>query len=87
MNALSLLFDGLMALTLIVLAARLLFSRELFTSIVLFVAFGLLMALVWVRLDAGYVAMVEAAIGTGLTGALLLGAAAQLHADRDKDAR
>jgi uncharacterized MnhB-related membrane protein len=34
--------------------------------------FGLLMALTWVRLDAPDIALAEAAIGAGLTGALLL---------------
>lgn len=87
MTALSVLFDVLVTVTLVVLVARLLFSRKLFTSIALFVAFGLLIALAYVRLNAEYVALVEAAIGAGLTGALLLGAAGQLRADRDQDAR
>jgi energy-converting hydrogenase B subunit D len=43
----------------------------------LFIAFGLLMALVWGRLNAFDVAMAEAAIGAGLTGALLLAALAK----------
>src|SRR5262249_15990988 len=38
-----------------------------------------LLALVWVRLDAVDVALTEAAIGGGLTGGLLLGAAARLR--------
>ncbi len=86
MNALLVLFDGLVAVTLIVLVARLLFGRRLFTSLVLFVAFGLLMSLAWVRLNAEYIALLEAAIGTGLTGVLLLGAVSQLSADKDQDA-
>ena len=44
-----------------------------------FVAYGLLLALVWVRLDAVDVALTEAAIGGGLSGVLLLGAAARLR--------
>ena len=44
-----------------------------------FVAYGLLLALVWVRLDAVDVALTEAAIG-GLSGILLVGAAARLRA-------
>jgi len=36
------------------------------------------MALSWVRLDAPDVALAEAAIGAGLTGALLLAALARL---------
>jgi multisubunit Na+/H+ antiporter MnhB subunit len=45
-----------------------------------FIAYGLLLALIWVRLDAVDVALTEAAIGGGLAGVLLLGAAARLRA-------
>jgi multisubunit Na+/H+ antiporter MnhB subunit len=43
------------------------------------VAFGLLLALVWVRLAAVDVALTEAAIGSGVTGAVLIAAAARLR--------
>jgi multisubunit Na+/H+ antiporter MnhB subunit len=56
--------------------------RETFSATVGFVAYGLLVALIWVRLDAVDVALTEAAIGGGLGGVLLLGAAARL---RDAD--
>lgn len=54
-------------------------SPDLFKAIVLFVAFGLLMTLAWVRLDAPDIALVEAAIGAGLTGALFLATLAKLR--------
>ena len=47
-------------------------SPELFRAIVWFIAMGLFMALCWARLDAPDIALAEAAIGAGLTGALLL---------------
>jgi multisubunit Na+/H+ antiporter MnhB subunit len=53
--------------------------RETYSAAVGFVAYGLLVALVWVRLDAVDVALTEAAIGGGLGGVLLLGAAARLR--------
>jgi multisubunit Na+/H+ antiporter MnhB subunit len=55
-------------------------AREIFPAVTGFVAYGLLLALVWVRLGAPDVALTEAAIGGGLTSALLLGAAAHLRA-------
>lgn len=73
-------FDATLVCTLMWLAWRALASEDLFKSIVLFIAFGLLMALVWIRLDAPDIALTEAAIGAGLTGALLLGALAKLEA-------
>lgn len=72
MNALWLAFDIILALALLGLAWRLLTTPDTFQAIVLFVVFGLLVALAWVRLQAPDVALAEAAIGAGLTGALLL---------------
>jgi multisubunit Na+/H+ antiporter MnhB subunit len=43
-----------------------------------FVAYGLVVALVWVRLGSVDVALTEAALGSGLTGLLLLRAAARV---------
>lgn len=71
--------DVLLALALIGLAWGALASGDLFKAIVLFIAFGLVMALVWVRLNAPDIALAEAAIGAGLTGALLLAAHAKLR--------
>ncbi len=82
MEALTLMrcaFDLLLGLTLLWLAWRALTSPDLFRGIVLFIAFGLLMALAWARLEAPDVALAEAAIGAGLTGALLLAALARLR--------
>ena len=53
-------------------------ARETFAAVVGFIAYGLLLSLVWVRLDAVDVALTEAAIGGGLGGVLLLAAAARL---------
>lgn len=83
MTILSSAFDLVLGLTLIWLAWRSLVSRDLFKGIVLFIAFGLLMALVWVRLQAPDIALAEAAIGAGLTGALLLSALARLQDKSD----
>ena len=54
--------------------------RQTFAAVVAFVVYGLALTLVWVRLSALDVALTEAAIGSGLTGVLLLGAAARLRA-------
>ncbi len=78
MTLLQLMFDTLLGFSLLWLAWQALTSPDLFRAIVLFIAFGLLMALTWIRLDAPDVAMAEASIGAGLTGALLLSALARL---------
>jgi multisubunit Na+/H+ antiporter MnhB subunit len=53
-------------------------ARDTLAAVIRFVAFGLLLALVWVRLAAPDVALTEAALGSGLTGGLLLGASSRL---------
>jgi len=54
-------------------------ARSTFVAVVGFVAYGLLVSLAWVRLAAVDAALTEAAIGSGLTGVLLLTAAARLR--------
>jgi len=87
MTLLPLVFDSMLGFALLWLAWRLLASADLFRAIVLFIAFGLLMALAWVRLDAPDVALAEAAIGAGLTGALLLAALARLNKSSSRELR
>ncbi len=79
MTLLTSAFDTLLGLGLLWLAWRTLACPDLFKAIVLFIAFGLFMALAWVRLGAPDVALAEAAIGAGLTGALLMAALARLR--------
>jgi multisubunit Na+/H+ antiporter MnhB subunit len=73
--------DLLLVVAVLVVAYRAVNADDLFTAIVVFIVFGLLMALVWVRLKAPDLALAEAAIGAGITGALLLDAAGQLEGE------
>ena len=43
---------------------------SMMTAVIVFIIYGLLLSLVWVRLDAIDVALTEAAIGSGVTGML-----------------
>lgn len=72
-------FDLLVAVTLLWSAYRALTTPDLARAIVMFIVFGLLMTLAWARLDAPDIALAEAAIGAGLTGALLLDALGALR--------
>lgn len=66
--------DVLIAVLLVGMGAAVLLVRDLVFAVMMFIAWGLLLALAWVRLSAPDVALAEAALGAGLTGALLLGA-------------
>jgi uncharacterized MnhB-related membrane protein len=72
-------FDILLVATLIWIAVGSLSEGRMFKSVVLFIAFGLFMALAWIRLAAPDVALAEAAIGAGVTGALMLDAIGHLR--------
>ncbi len=69
-----LLTDLLLAGTILAAAMASILARRAFTAVAMFIAYGLLLALAWVRLGAVDVALTEAAIGAGLSGVLLLGA-------------
>jgi uncharacterized MnhB-related membrane protein len=84
--SLALAFDLLLAAALVWSAARALTVTDLFRGVVLFIVFGLLMALAWARLGAPDIALAEAAIGAGLTGALLLDAVGHLRAKQEPKA-
>lgn len=73
-------FDALLCAALLWSAIRAVTVADLFHAIVLFIIFGLLLALAWLRLDAPDIALAEAAIGAGLSGALLLDAVGHLRA-------
>jgi energy-converting hydrogenase B subunit D len=69
--------DIVLAPLLVWVAWRTQATPDPFRAVVLFIAFGLLMTLAWVRLGAPDAALAETAIGTGLTGAMLLDAVGQ----------
>lgn len=79
-------FDAILALMLVVVAWSVLLVRDLFQAIVQFIVFGLLLAITWCRLDAVDVALAEAAIGAGLTGALLVNTLASRRKDEPSPA-
>lgn len=84
MNPLLLAFDAVLLFTLLALAAAAILSPEPRRAVMLFIAFGLWLSLVWARLGAPDVALAEAAIGAGIGGALML-AAARCAARRPTD--
>lgn len=80
----ALAFDLMLAAGLLWSAAAALLTRDTIRAVVQFIVFGLLMTLAWTRLAAPDVALAEAAIGAGLTGALLLQAAGGRGAGEDE---
>jgi len=76
------LFDALLVLTIVALAWRALADPDLFRAVIRFIAMGLMMAVAWIRLQAPDVALAEAAVGSALTGALVLSGLARMKGSR-----
>jgi multisubunit Na+/H+ antiporter MnhB subunit len=72
-------FDIVLALLVLGVALLVTHLREARSAVIAFIALGLLLALVWVRLGSVDVALTEAAIGGGATGILLLRACGRLR--------
>lgn len=81
------LFDILLIFTLLWLGWRLLNTEDIFKAVILFISFGLLMAIAWVRMRAPDVALAEAALGAGLTGPLFLSALSRMNRNRKGERR
>ncbi len=80
MNA-ELIFGVLLAGLILALASYVILGRNRFATTVGFVAYGLVLSLGWMVLAAPDVALTEAALGSGVTGALLLAACHKLRND------
>jgi len=68
-----------LAILILAVACTTIATREIFGAVVNYVAYGLLLSIVWIRLYAPDVALTEAAIGCGVTGVMLVTAGAHLR--------
>lgn len=78
----ALLIDILLCLCVLLVASSMFLVKQSFTAIVLFISLGLVITLCWIQLNAIDVAIAEAAIGAGLTGAMLLASWRKLSTDK-----
>jgi multisubunit Na+/H+ antiporter MnhB subunit len=76
--------DLVLAFLLVGLAWRALETVNLLEAVILFIALGLTLALTWIRLGATDIAIAEAALGAGVTGALFLNALRRLAAKQQQ---
>lgn len=67
-----LLIDILLLFLLLWLGFKITFTKNHFNASIHFIVFGMVLALIWVRLGAFDLALAEIALGAGITGALLL---------------
>ncbi len=79
------LFELILIIALIVCAVAALHAKHLLSAVVIFMAYGLVMAVIWALLQSPDLALTEAAVGAGVTGILLLLTLKKIHALKDKD--
>ncbi|HEY9189872.1 MAG TPA: DUF4040 domain-containing protein [Sulfurovum sp.] len=77
--------DALLLFLLVLLSFQIITVRDLFSVSLYFIVFGMILALVWIRLGAFDLALAEVALGAGITGALLLDTITFLKKHRKKD--
>ena len=70
----------LMLLFLIVCAIAVCVTKDLLTSVVIYMAYSMVMSVVWIILESPDLAITEAAVGAGVTSLLFFLALKKLHA-------
>lgn len=67
---------------LIVCALAVSLTRNLLTSLIVYMAYSLIMAIIWMLLESPDLAITEAAVGAGITGVLFFITLKKIHAIR-----
>ena len=74
------LFEILLLAALIICAVAALLSKRLLVAVVVYMAYGLVMSIIWALLQSPDLAITEAAVGAGITSLLLFLALKKIHA-------
>ena len=78
-------FEMILLLSLVVCAVSVAFTRDLLTSIVIFMSYSLIMCVLWVLLQSPDLAITEAAVGAGVTSILFFVTLKKILAIRKED--
>ena len=70
----------LMLLFLIVCAVAVCVTRALLTSVVIYMAYSMIMSIVWITMQSPDLAITEAAVGAGVTSILFIITLKKIHA-------
>ncbi len=78
-------FEAILLLCLIGCAIAVAFTRDLLTSIIIFMSYSLIMCVIWVLLQSPDLAITEAAVGAGVTSILFFVTLKKIGAIRKED--
>ena len=70
----------LMLLFLIVCAIAVSMTHDLLTSVIIYMAYSMIMSVIWITLESPDLAITEAAVGAGVTSLLFFLALKKIHA-------
>ena len=79
------LFECILLLSLIVCAMSVAFTKDLLTSIIIFMSYSLIMCIIWMILQSPDLAITEAAVGAGVTSILFFLTLKKIRAIRTED--
>lgn len=79
------LFEVILLLFLIVCAIAVSFSKNLLTTIVIFMSYSLIMSIIWILLKSPDLAITEAAVGAGVTSVLFYVTLKKIRAMKEDD--
>ncbi|MCI9148180.1 MAG: DUF4040 domain-containing protein [Hungatella sp.] len=79
------LFECILLLSLIVCAMSVAFTKDLLTSIIIFMSYSLIMCIIWMILQSPDLAITEAAVGAGVTSILFFLTLKKIRAIRKED--
>ena len=78
-------FQYILLFFLVVCAVAVSFSKNLLSSIIIFMSYSLIMSLMWIMLESPDLAITEAAVGAGVTSLLFFMTLKKIHAMKDKE--
>ncbi|MDD5935222.1 MAG: DUF4040 domain-containing protein [Clostridiales bacterium] len=73
-------FEFVLLTFLVVCALAASFSKNLLTSIVIFMSYSVIMSIIWIILESPDLAITEAAVGAGVTSVLFFITLKKIHA-------
>lgn len=73
-------FEVLLITSLIICAISAFFSKRLLVAVIIYMAYSLIMTIIWALLQSPDLAITEAAVGAGVTGILFVLTLRKIHA-------
>ena len=79
-------FKGILLLFLVICALATSRSKNLLTSVIIYMSFSLVMCIIWIILESPDLAITEAAVGAGVTSILFFITLKKIHEIKEKGA-